>query len=173
MELERRAQSVSSQSTLNPEISDWIDQNQKHFFRENQADSTTPNNHDESSKQELGFISALYQANLSLYAEISKLCRLSSRCPHKSKARISQNLGRFLLLGEVLVHRKIDLCLSKAPEISDGTVKLLYHVGRTLTNGMNQPKSRLSSYMANKPLNRRRKSRVLFRGGMERLCPPA
>jgi hypothetical protein len=171
MELERRAQSVSSQSTVNAELSDWLDQSQKHFLRENQAGSTTPNNHDESSKQELGFISALYQANLSLYGEIYKQCRLGSRCPQESQARISQNLGRFVFLSEVLEHRKIDLCLGKAPEISDITVKQLYNIGKTLTNGMNRPKGGPDFYMANKPLYRCCKSRVLFRKGLEQLSP--
>jgi hypothetical protein len=138
MELERWAQTVSSQSALNPEVSGWLE-NQKLFLRENQAEPDTADRRDESNKQQLGFTSALYQACLSLYGEVYKQCRLGSRCPQESQARISQHLGPFISFSEVLEHRKIDLCLGKAPEVSDLTVKLLYHVGRTLTTGMNQP----------------------------------
>jgi hypothetical protein len=122
MELERLSQ-CSSQSTLNTELSNWLDQSKNHFLNE---------------KQELGFTSALYQANLSLYGEIHKQCLVGSRCLHESQARISQHLGQFVLLSEVLEHRKIDICLGKAPEISDVLVKMLYHVGETLIKGRNR-----------------------------------
>jgi hypothetical protein len=124
MELDRPAQNVSSQSTVNTELNNWLNQNQNDFSHE---------------KQELCFASALYQANLSLFGEIYKQCRVSSRCPHELQARISQDLGRFIVLSGVLEHRKIDICLSKVPEISDGLVKMLYHVGRTLIKGRNGP----------------------------------
>jgi hypothetical protein len=124
MELDRQAQSVSSQSTMNSELSNWLDQNQNPSLNE---------------KQELGFTSALYRANLSLLAEIYKQCRVGSRCPPESLVRISQDLERFILLSEVLEHREIDICLGKEPEISDALVKMLYHVGRTLIKGTNRP----------------------------------
>lgn len=138
MELERWAQTLSSQSALNPGVSGWLE-NQQLFLRENQAEPNTANRHDESNKQQLGFTSALYQACLSLYGEVYKQCRLGSRCPQESQVRISQHLGPFIAFSEVLEHRKIDLCLGKAPEVNDLTVKLLYYVGRTLTKGTNQP----------------------------------
>jgi hypothetical protein len=138
MELEQWAQTVSSQSALNPEVSGWLE-NQKLFLRENHAEPDKADRHEEPNKQQLGFTSALYQACLSLYGEVYKQCRLGSRCPQESQARISQHLGPFISFSEVLEHRKIDLCLGKAPEVNDLTVKLLYHVGRTLTEGMNQP----------------------------------
>jgi hypothetical protein len=138
MEPERRAQTISSQPALNPELSGWLE-DQKLFSRESQAEPDTADRHDESNKQQLGFTSALYQACLSLYGEVYKQCRLSSRCPQESQARISQRLGQFISFSEVLEHRKIDLCLGKAPEVNDLTVKLLYHVGRTLTKGMSRP----------------------------------
>src|SRR5947209_13516927 len=138
MEPELQAQTVSSQSALNPELSGWLE-NQKLFLLENQAEPDTAEPHDEFNKQQLGFTSALYQACLPLYGEVYKQCRLVSRCPLESQARISQHLGPFISFSEVLEHRKIDLCLGKAPEVNELTVKLLYHVGRTLTKGMNQP----------------------------------
>ena len=138
MELERRAQTVSNQPALNPELSGWLE-DQKLFLCENQAEPDTADRHNECSEQQLGFTSALYQACLSLYGEVYKQCRLVSRCPQESQTRISQHLGPFISFSEVLEHRKIDLCLGKAPEVSDLTVKLLYHVGRTLAKGMNQP----------------------------------
>ena len=134
MELERWAQTVSNQSALNPEVSDWLE-NQKLFLRRNQAEPDAA----DRNKQQLGFTSALYQACLSLYGEVYKQCRLVSKCPQESQARISQHLGPFISFSEVLEHRKIDLCLGKAPEVNELTVKLLYHVGRTLEKGMNQP----------------------------------
>jgi hypothetical protein len=138
MELERWTQTISSQSASSPGVSNWLE-NQRLFSRQNQAEPDTADRHDESNKLQLGFTSALYQACLSLYGEIYKQCRLTSRCPQESQARISQHLGPFISFSEVLEHRKIDLCLGKAPEVNDLTVKLLYHVGRTLEKSMGQP----------------------------------
>jgi hypothetical protein len=109
MELERRAQTVSNQPALNPELSGWLE-DQKLFLCENQAEPDTADHHDECSEQQLGFTSALYQACLSLYREVYKQCRLVSRCPQESQTHISQHLGPFISFSEVLEHRKIDLC---------------------------------------------------------------
>lgn len=135
MESECCAESVSSRSSLNAELSEWLDQNQKYYLHGKQTAVTSPDSQDESTKQERGFTSALYQANLALYGEINKQCCLCSRCPRESRARISQHLEPFVLLSEVLEHSKLDLCLGKAAEVRDGTVRMLYCVGRTLIKG--------------------------------------